>query len=207
MARRSRQHTDLREACLVVALEIIDRAGLEKLSLREVARRLGVSHQAPYRHFPDRDHILAEIVARAFASFARHLDTQPDNPDPDVRLGAMGRAYLDYALTHPLQYRLMFGTPLPPGDHPAMLREARHAFNMLCEGLRRSATARAAQWTEDGIHADALFIWSGLHGLAGILSSSAAQTLDLSPTILEGSIDHVLRRFSDAMATRPPGTR
>lgn len=58
--------SDLREACVREALAIITSAGVEKLSLREVARRLGVSHQSPYRHFESRDHVLAEIVRRAF---------------------------------------------------------------------------------------------------------------------------------------------
>ncbi|MFX4450801.1 TetR/AcrR family transcriptional regulator, partial [Acinetobacter baumannii] len=52
------------------------------LSLRDVARRLGVSHQAPYKHFPSRDHILAEVVGRAYASFAAHLEKRPRSDDP-----------------------------------------------------------------------------------------------------------------------------
>ncbi|MCG8692745.1 MAG: TetR/AcrR family transcriptional regulator, partial [Minwuiales bacterium] len=74
MAEKKPVPKDLREACVREALAIIDTSGVEELSLREVARRLGVSHQAPYRHFPSRDHILAEIVTRAFESFARYLD-------------------------------------------------------------------------------------------------------------------------------------
>ena len=61
----------MREACVEEALAIVGEAGLEALSLREVARRLHVSHQAPYKHFPSRDHILAEVVGRAFAGADR----------------------------------------------------------------------------------------------------------------------------------------
>jgi AcrR family transcriptional regulator len=67
-------------------LAIIDSAGLEQLSLREVARRLYVSHQAPYRHFASRDHLLAEIVARAFEAFAQHLDGHPHCLDANADL-------------------------------------------------------------------------------------------------------------------------
>ena len=56
----------LKEACLRAAREAIAEQGVEQLSLREVARRLGVSHQAPYRHFPSRDHLLAEVMRRCF---------------------------------------------------------------------------------------------------------------------------------------------
>gem|GEM_PF-1537080 len=123
---------DLREACIREALAIIEVGGVESLSLREVARRLGVSHQAPYKHFPDRDHILAEIVRRAFESFATYLDSRPLTGDPINDMHEMGMAYLRYARTHPLQYRLMFSTPLPdPAQHPQMMQSARHAFDLL----------------------------------------------------------------------------
>ena len=125
-ARKSRP-TDLREACIREALAIIETSGVEQLSLRDVARRLGVSHQAPYKHFPSRDHILAEIVARAFEAFAAHLDARPRRADPYEDLREMGLAYVGYAREHPLQYRLMFGTPLPnPSQHPDMMDRAQH---------------------------------------------------------------------------------
>jgi AcrR family transcriptional regulator len=103
---------NLRESFVLEAMAIIGETGIEELSLREVARRLGVSHQAPYKHFPS-DHLLAEIVSRAFAAFAQHLDARRRSQNPHEDLAAMGRAYLDYAREHPLHYRLMFGTPLP----------------------------------------------------------------------------------------------
>lgn len=190
---------DLKEAAVAEALAIIESEGVERLSLREVARRLGVSHQAPYRHFASRDHILAEIAARAFESFARHLDIHPktDNPIADMR--AMGEAYLDYAAMHPLQYRLMFGTPLPDANaHPAMMAKARHAFDLLRAALRRTS-ARHAAVSEDSILLDALFIWAGLHGLASIRASSAFETLGLAPEIATGSSAHLFFRFETAL--------
>jgi AcrR family transcriptional regulator len=97
-----------------------------------VARRLGVSHQAPYKHYPSRDHLLAEVVRRAFAAFADHLDARPREADAFADLHAMGRAYLDFALRHPLHYRLIFGTPLPDAEaHPEMMSRGRHAFALL----------------------------------------------------------------------------
>ncbi|WP_291299069.1 TetR/AcrR family transcriptional regulator [Elioraea sp.] len=197
MARPDR---DLREACIAEAMAIVAGDGVERLSLREVARRLGVSHQAPYKHFPSRDHILAAIVARAFAAFARFLDRNPRSDDADADLGGMGLAYLDYARAHPLEYRLMFGTPLPDGRaHPEMMAEARHAFALLCDGLRRRAAARGEQPDDKAIVLDALFIWSCLHGLAGIHGASLVDTLALPPGALEASPAHVLGRIGDAL--------
>ena len=191
----------LREACVAEALTIITSEGVEKLSLREVARRLGVSHQAPYKHFPSREHILAEIVARAFADFGRRLSAHEISDDPDLDMGKMGRAYLDYASSQPLEYRLMFSTPLPDAEqHPGMMKEAKRAFALLCDGLRRKAELKKHHVSDEEITLDALFIWSGLHGLASISSSSAIATLGLDPKLLEASKDRMLRGFGQALA-------
>ena len=64
----------LKEACVQAAREVIAEHGVESLSMRDVARKLNISHQAPYRHFESRDHLLAEIMRRCFADFAQHLD-------------------------------------------------------------------------------------------------------------------------------------
>ncbi len=201
MSGKKAKPANLREACIREALSIIERSGVEELSLREVARRLGVSHQAPYKHFPSRDHILAEIVARAFESFAQHLDARPQTDDPDADLGEMGVAYLRYAQAHPLQYRLMFGTPLPdPRKHPEMMKKARHAFSLLRDGLRRLPSKRQGPEhqgpeQEAEILQDALFIWSTLHGLASLSGSSVLRTLDLPPELHESAISHTLLRI------------
>ncbi|MCU0476911.1 MAG: TetR/AcrR family transcriptional regulator [Anaerolineae bacterium] len=190
----------LRERCVTEALSIIEADGLENLSLREVARRLGVSHQTPYRHFPSRDHLLAEVVRRAYDGFANHLDAAhtPD-ADPRATLYAMGHAYLSYALDRPLHYRLMFGTPLPPHDqHPEMLHSARHAFDLL-----REAIAQAYPSTPpDDLDRDALFVWSALHGLAAILRSDALPALGFSEQALEGHIAHIFNRIGQALEAK-----
>lgn len=184
-------YDNLQEACIREALAIIEVEGVESLSLREVARRLGVSHQAPYKHFPDRDHILAEIVRRAFESFAAYLDSRPLTGDAKTDMHEMGRAYLRYARSHPLQYRLMFNTPLPdPTRHPQMMASARHAFDLLREGV--------GQLPPDPAHQpdlDSLYIWSTLHGLASILQSHALHTLTLSDELLAHAADHALMRI------------
>lgn len=191
---------DLREACVAEGLAIIASEGIENLSLREVARRLGVSHQAPYKHFPSRDHILAEIVARAFAGFALHLDQRAKSADPDTNMGEMGGAYLEYARSHPLEYRLMFGTPLPDGErHPEMMRQAKHAFSLLCSALKRKADLRRVRRSEQDITLDALFIWSGLHGFASICSSSAINTLGLDDKVLQAGRERLFRGFGQAL--------
>ena len=151
MAGKNNKTRDLREACVKEALAIVAKGGLDALSLRDVARRLGVSHQAPYKHFPSREHILAEVVSRAYSSFAGHLAKRTRSDDPYRDLGHLGQSYLDYARKHPLHYQLMFGTPLPdPAEHPEMMSQARQAFAMLREAIGK-LPGRSA-------HADSLFL-------------------------------------------------
>ena len=127
---------DLKEACIQAAREVIAEQGIEGLSLRDVARKLGVSHQAPYRHYPSRDHLLAAIMQRCFEDFANFLDQASKAHVSDALLG-MGQAYMHYAAQHPLEYRLMFGTPWPePAAHPELVCHAVHAFDLLRQHLQ-----------------------------------------------------------------------
>ena len=202
MARRSKAD-NLREACLTEALAIIAGQGLEQLSLREVARRLGVSHQAPYKHFASRDHLLAELLTRSFDDFANRLAARPATDDPQADLAALGRAYLEYAAAHPLQYRLMFGTPLPdPTAHPTMMAQAQRAFGLLHAAIRRLGLAADPDL-------DALYVWSTMHGLASILPTSMFARLTVAQHPPAALIEHVLTHIGsglhgDAAANSPP---
>lgn len=203
MAAKTREPRDLREACIQEALAIIESEGVESLSLRDVARRLNVSHQAPYKHFPSRDHILAELVRRAFDSFAHYLDSQPSSDDAEATLHSLGQAYLLYAREHPLQYRLMFGTPLPDARaHPAMMASAHHAFDVLQNCLLRLAAQRGAPTTASEV--DAIFVWCGLHGLASLLQTSALDTLTLSQDAVGALPQKVLSRIGIVIDTHYP---
>lgn len=172
----------LKDACLQAARESIAEHGVERLSLREVARRLGVSHQAPYRHFPSRDHLLAEVIRQCFQDFARFLDTRDKQPSPDQDLNCLGTRYLQFAMERPLEYRLMFGTPWPePAEEVGLVRDALHAFNILRSDLQAMHGEGAEVQAQ--VDLDAMMIWSSMHGLASILQSSAVRHLDLAPGV------------------------
>ncbi len=199
-SRRKAAPRDLREECLREALAIIEDSGVESLSLREVARRLGGSHQAPYKHFASRDHILAEIVGRAFVAFAAFLDARPQTGVPVQDMGAMGRAYLGYATDHPLSYRLMFGGMLPdPSKHPEMMERARHAFSLLQTDIQRVHAAAGRSVTAEQVNQDALFVWATLHGLATILDGATIHTLGLSKRSLNAAPAQTLERIGQAL--------
>ena len=191
---------DLRERCVTEALAIIQEQGVEQLSLRDVARRLGVSHQAPYKHYANRDALLAEVVAREFARFASHLDGRTRLEDPFDDLMSLGRAYLTYAFSNPLSYRLMFGTPLPdPDGHPEMLARARRAFSILQDCVSRLNSNGRNPTNGSDIDLDALFIWSLIHGVASIFQTSALQTMPMSPDVLASLNPHLEQRLRAAL--------
>lgn len=189
----------LKEACLRAARDSIAELGVEQLSLREVARRLGVSHQAPYRHYPSRDHLLVEVMRRCFRDFAAFLDERVEQADPHDDLAALGARYLEFAAQHPVEYRLMFGTPWPAvGDELGLATDAVHAFDVLRRVLRRIHGERAAQRRR--VDLDAMFIWANMHGMATITQSNVMAHLGLAPKVEAGAAAHMFAMIGDAMA-------
>jgi AcrR family transcriptional regulator len=190
---------ELSEACVQAAREVIADKGVEGLSIRDVARRLNISHQAPYRHFASKDHLLAEIMRRCFEDFAQFLDERSIETSENV-LGGLGEAYMAYARLKPLEYRLMFGTPWPePAAHPALVKHAVHAFDVLRIKLikKHGKTSMAKKQAE----LEAMFIWSTLHGLATIQHSNVMTHLVLSDGVQHLSHDFVMLMIQSALAS------
>ncbi len=184
----------LGEKCLEAALGAIGEKGVEQLSLRDIARRLGVSHQAPYKHFASRDDLLAEVIRRCLQDFATALqDSERDEegerlPPRDAML-SLGQTYLGYALSKPLEYRLMFGTAWPSVARDRKLdKDARAAFDVLKARLGAIRPLSPAEALEN----DAMFVWSTMHGLASILQSEAMTYLGVEKAREEAMAHYVM---------------
>lgn len=198
---RSAPPLELRDACIVAAQDVIAERGVENLSLREVARKLGVSHQAPYKHYPSRDHLLAEVMRRCFQRFAAHLDARPRHEDPEQDLGSLGMQYLAYAREHPLEYRLMFSTTWPASAQQAdLVSDATHAFDVLRGVLRRMHGDSPE--VRETVELDALYIWSTVHGLAGVMNGQCIDKLDLKGRVLKQAIRHAMERMGRGLADK-----
>jgi AcrR family transcriptional regulator len=197
--RKSERPLELRDACIVAAQQVIAERGIENLSLREVARRLGVSHQAPYKHYPSRDQLLAEVMRRCFQRFAAHLDARPRHEDAARDLESLGLQYLAYAREHPLEYRLMFSTTWPESAAQAdLVNDATHAFDVLRGVLLRLHGDSAA--VRETVELDALYIWSTVHGLAGVMNGPCIDRLDLEARVLKRAVRHAMDRMGIGLA-------
>lgn len=150
-------HGDLRSGILRAAGEILDEQGVAELSLREAARRAGVSHNAPYRHFADRDSLLAALAAEGFAQLGQALEAGGAQ-GPRAR----GEAYVRYALEHPQRFRLMFGGLVRIDAHPALRAAADRTYAGLVRAFEPVAGSQAAPTA-------AAAAWSLVHGLAQLL--------------------------------------
>lgn len=158
---------DLRRTLLDASLDLIEREGLEAFSMREVARRAGVSHQAPYHHFPDREAILAAIVAEGFVMLREAMRADLAGlSDPYKRHGALGRTYINFALTNPAHFKLMFRSEhVREEKHDDAKASAGSAFDTLVEVVHE--VAREKYGKED--FALVITSWSLAHGLATLL--------------------------------------
>lgn len=156
----------LRRTLLDASLGLIAAEGLEGFSMREVARRAGVSHQAPYHHFPDREAILAAIVAEGFTRLRDDsLAALEGVRDPFARLTAIGRAYVDFALNNPAHFKLMFRSEHVREDrHDEAKACAQGAFDVLV-----SVAGEVAAAAGHAQHMVVLTAWATAHGLATLM--------------------------------------
>src|SRR6185436_10609308 len=157
--RRSYHHGDLQAALLRSAGNILEKEGLEALSLRAVARRAGVSHNAPYRHFAEREALLAALAAEGF----ERLGAAQRKAGEAGGLRAMGEAYVRFALEHPQRFRLMFGGQISIARHARLREVATRTFAGLSGAL--SARVPEAQGARDA----SIAAWALVHGLALLL--------------------------------------
>ena len=109
-AKPSYHHGDLRSALLDAAVDIITELGPQQLTIREVARRVGVSHTAPYRHFADKDQLILAVVEQGFELMSQTMaEKKAAAPQDEInQFAASGQAYIDFALQHPAHYRIMY---------------------------------------------------------------------------------------------------
>lgn len=183
-ARDAYHHGNLREALIETVLGLISERGPAGFSYADVARAAGVSPAAPYRHFRDRNALLAEVARRGFERFTADLEAAWNlgRPDPVSAFQACGRAYLAFARGDPASYAAMFGLGPPPAEDAALRAAAERAFAV----LRRAAEAITAQHPgpdRPPALMVALHTWAEAHGIASLFvgPAGARRALPMAP--------------------------
>jgi AcrR family transcriptional regulator len=163
----------LRDDIVDAAVELLDETGNQSaISLRSVARRIGIAAPSIYRHFPDQPAIMLAVVRRAFGELEAYLRDAivAAGDDPRRRLYTCCNAYLDYAREHPERYRTMFGGGWMPSltDTSVTVQEVEAlgdaCLRLLTDALHDCVAAGQSHITD--IAADSVALWLGLHGLA-----------------------------------------
>lgn len=171
-------HGDLRRALIEAASGMLEEGGHEALSLREAARRAGVSHNAPYRHFADRDALLRAIAARGLNELAASMAEARGTGG----FRGVGEAYVAFALARPRLFRLMFARQSAADrDDPELAAAMQAALKPLSIGFERLAAPGET-------NATLLAAWSVVHGLANLL--------------LDARVDHLTDGMSAPDLTR-----
>lgn len=158
---RSYHHGDLRAALLQAAAQLLAEHGEAAISLREVARRAQVSHSAPYRHFADREALLAALATQGFAELLARMRQVGADLDAGARLAPLGACYVRFALEQRGLFRLMFAATLERARHPEL--------QLAAEALHRQLDEAVAELVEGDTQIASLSAWSLVHGLAQLL--------------------------------------
>jgi len=190
--RRGYHHGNLREALIKAALDLIGEKGASGFTFAEAARSAGVSPAAPYRHFRDRDALMAEVALQGFERFEAFLKTawNDGRPDAFTAFNNMGKAYLAFARTEPAYYSAMFEAGLPVDANPALRQAGDRAFAIL-RGASEALSETLPKTSRPPATMMALHIWSVSHGIASLFGrgDAARRKLPMTPEeLLEAAV-------------------
>jgi AcrR family transcriptional regulator len=195
--RSAAARDDVRAGILKASLALMNEGGLGALSMREVARRAGVSHQAPYHYFQDREAILAELAGEGFDQLYDYMVSAIGlAKDKAGKNRAMGEAYIRFALNNPEVFKLMFRCEMCDlSRYPNAKEKADRCFNVVVQTL--GASGSSADKTNPDL-APVIACWSMAHGLATLmLEGKLAQSFGDTRDQREAAANRVIALFSD----------
>jgi AcrR family transcriptional regulator len=170
-AKDAYQHGDLREALIDAGVKLLMEGGLDKLSLRAAAQLAGVSHTAPYRHYRDKDALVAAIAERGFGLLAAATRAEIERSGARKalrKLVALGVGYVEFGIEHPAYLQLIFGGVMAKPEVPPSLRAAgRDSYQVLREVV--AAGIASGELRKADVDDVALACWSLVHGLTMLI--------------------------------------
>ena len=193
----SYHHGDLRAAVLAAAEKILEKEGIEALTLRAVARAVGVSHTAPKNHFGDLEGLLSELAAVGYRRYGAALASAMNEAgiDPRARMREIGRAYVGFARQHPGMFLLMFRGERLDMNRPALSELIQDTRRALREATAAVASANALPPLQ--LAARATASWALAHGFAMLLIDGRLRNTLAS--IPKTSVDMLLDAVLDAL--------
>lgn len=188
-------HGDLRAALIAAAGELIETRGVDGFSLREAARRAGVSPAAPAHHFGSARGLLTAVAADAFRRFADALEAgAASGSTRSAQIRGMGEAYVRFALSFPGQFDLMWRRPLLDKEDPTFAAEGARAFDILDRAVRGADASSGGPG--DPALAPSIAAWSIVHGFArlaleGAFGGSPDDAAEAAKHLLPRMLDHL----------------
>ena len=165
MPRRSYHHGNLRESLLQAAVRAIAEMGPAAFTLREAARRAGVSHNAPYRHFRDKEALLAAVAEQGFRELTQAMrEAGLRQTNALDKLKKSGVAYVAFAVRRPEHFTVMFDAPVCGNDDPEFIKASEESFNTLVTFIRNCQ--EEGELPAGDTMERALYAWSMVHGIA-----------------------------------------
>lgn len=199
-AKQKYHHGDLRSALLEAALTVISEIGPQGLTIREVARRAGVSHAAPYRHFTDKNELILAVVEQGFDLLQSTMQAEKDaaEDDPLSQFAASGMAYVNFALQHPAYYRVMFsGDMLSSTGNVTLQHTSREALQEMVSNIRDCQQLGVVRDGDPVIQA--LTILSTIHGFVCLVNDNRTGHLIDDSYSLDGIRDAVLNTLFEGL--------
>lgn len=195
--RRGYHHGNLKEALIEAALSLIAEKGPGGLTFADAARAAGVSPAAPYRHFRDREALLADVAQRGFQVFGDTLIKAWDEgrPEPMKALDRVGKAYLSFAREEPAYYAAMFESGVDVGATSELRAAADAAFGAVRSAVE-AVVATLPTASRPPVLMMTLHIWSQAHGIASLFGRAdrARRPIPMSPEdLLEAAVLIYLR--------------
>jgi AcrR family transcriptional regulator len=192
-SRKPYHHGHLREVLLQAAIQLIAEVGPAGFTLREVARRAGVSHNAPYRHFPDREGLLAAVAAQGFRELTQAMVEAAQQESKAVgQLKCAGLAYVEFALRRPEHFTVMFDSPVARRKSPDYADAAEEAFRTLVSLVKNGQVEK--QLPAGDLGQFTLLAWSMVHGIAKLATAkrlpykSKAEILKFAKFVIDQSL-------------------
>jgi len=204
------QHGDLRAALVQAGLKLLTEGGVPALTLRAAAQLAGVSHAAPYRHFRDKDALIAAIAEEGFRMLTARMrrEMEAGGADPAARLRACAWGYVAFARAHPGYFRTMFGGAIREDcavQHPAVTAAGQEAYGVLrdqiADGVQRG-------WLRRGeVDELSLAAWSMVHGLSMLAIDGQLASSVPNDAAARAVTDHLIRRLETGIGVSSSSER